>query len=469
MAFPLGKFLSLDNLPTGVPDTMIKATVDPSKIRFKSGSNVTDWEILESRFQGSISTPGSTIAWSEGNPIYTRWRICADRQSNLPGSPATLALESMIMTAGLTLESLSSEARSVVSSGSARTLLLWISNVSWYGPALVYDLVTSPGLYTREGEYALTPSDTVLRWHLQLVLELTRRGDYSDGEGWTKYMKAPFLVNSNTILPYNLIVPTSADPSFCKPSGRDYFIKICQDGKIYNVIDNGTITISRGPRKGFRLDLGRRRRESLDRLPCPTAPSKYSPIPHPLMRLSRLALPLGASEEAIERAVSVFSMSVTKDTQAGYATSARHYIAAEKALGRSFSLPPSPSEMVFLVSYLVSLKLEHKTIRSYLSGIRFYLLSMGVATPPKLPSLAEQLIVGLEKGNRNPMQIALKKTRRAITVHMLKIIEHAIATHSSWSTYEKSLRWSVLLVAWWGSFRQGCKQIMCLTLTLTFN
>ena len=173
------------------------------------------------------------------------------------------------------------------------------------------------------------------------------------------------------------------------------------------------------------------------------------------MRLSRSALPPGSSSKMIESAVEAFSCSVAKETQSGYATAARHYLAAEKALGRPFAMPPKDEEMVFLVTFLLNKNLACTTIRSYLAGIRFYLLSHGIATPPPLPVLAEQILCGFEKASRNPEKAAAKKTKRAITVEMLKLLEHAIATHPTWSPYERSLRWSVFLVAWWGSFRIG--------------
>ena len=38
---------------------------------------------------------------------------------------------------------------------------------------------------------------------------------------------------------------------------------------------------------------------------------------------------------------------------------------------------------------------------------------------------------------------------------MLKLIENTIARRQDWSTFEQSLRFSVSLLAWWGSFRLG--------------
>ena len=147
--------------------------------------------------------------------------------------------------------------------------------------------------------------------------------------------------------------------------------------------DMSNFIIWSGKRKGTCLDFTKRAQKRIR--PNSAAPSKYSTVPHPLMRLSRMALPPEANSQDNELAVGNFSKSVTRDTQSGYATAARHYLAAERALGRSFSLPPTEKEMVYLVNFLTKKELDPKTIRSYLSGIRFYLLSMGIATPPNLP------------------------------------------------------------------------------------
>ena len=173
------------------------------------------------------------------------------------------------------------------------------------------------------------------------------------------------------------------------------------------------------------------------------------------MRLSRLALPPEADNTFVKKAINSFSTSVTVQTQTGYASAARAYIQAENALGRPFSLPPTDQEMIFLMSFLINKNLEPSTIRNYLSGIRFYLFSMGLANPPALPQLANQLLAGYEKDKINPQLKAAKKTRRAITIEMLKLLEHSIACQDVWSDFEKSLRWTVILVAWWGSFRIG--------------
>ena len=211
------------------------------------------------------------------------------------------------------------------------------------------------------------------------------------------------------------------------------------------------IRIRSGKRKGLLLDLKKRKMKG--GLPQNNAKPKYSSVPHPLMRLSRSALPSNASYEMTERAVGVFSTSVTLNTQCGYATAARHYFAAEEELGQKFGSPPSESEMVFLTTFLINKGLSVPTIRGYLAGIRYYLLSVGVSTPPKLPPLAEQLLVGRHNQVKNPVASALKKTRRAISLDMLRLLGHAVAISDKWSGFEKSLRWAVFLSAFWGSFR----------------
>ena len=150
----------------------------------------------------------------------------------------------------------------------------------------------------------------------------------------------------------------------------------------------------KGKHKGLVLDLRRHRLNSRVSLPTPTAPPKYSTIPHPLLKLKGSALPPEASREDRERAIASFSSSVTKDTQKGYATAVRHYNAAHESLGRKFCIPPSSQEMVYFINFLLAKNLTPATVRHYISALRFYHLSQGVGTPDKLPALAEQLIVG---------------------------------------------------------------------------
>ena len=286
---------------------------------------------------------------------------------------------------------------------------------------------------------------------MQFIMQRTRMGNYAQSDNWERWLKAPCRLYPETKCNVNLIVPRTEQPIFVQPTGNEmltfysFVLKTNVDtGSDYQQNGN-VITISQGKRKGFQLDLGLRRAKAArkDKVsPIDSAPPKYSSVPHPLLKLSRTALPAEVSEDHYERAVANFSCSVTKKVQTNYATAVRHYLAAEVELGRKFGSPPTQTEMVFLTTFLLGKGLKMDTVRSYLSAIRFYLLSQGVASPPRLPLLAEQLINGKAKANRNPNLVAIKKQRRAITIEMLSLLGHAISQRDDWSEHEKSLLWS---------------------------
>ena len=54
------------------PDTVVSASIHPSQIQFRLGSNVGDWVRIEEMFRDSLASPGAKIVWPEGCGIYTR-------------------------------------------------------------------------------------------------------------------------------------------------------------------------------------------------------------------------------------------------------------------------------------------------------------------------------------------------------------------------------------------------------------
>ena len=90
-----------------------------------------------------------------------------------------------------------------------------------------------------------------------------------------------------------------------------------------------------------------------------------------------------------------------------------------------------------------------------MSGLRFVMLSRGNHSSLTRSDLTPQLLAGSANGKKDAKEEALKCKRRPITLNMLVLLQHAIASNSTWSSYEKSLRWSVILLAYWGSFRMG--------------
>ena len=61
-----------DEKAAGTGETVISVQENPENIKIRPGSNVSEWELMEERFRETLSSPGSTIEWSEGNAIYTR-------------------------------------------------------------------------------------------------------------------------------------------------------------------------------------------------------------------------------------------------------------------------------------------------------------------------------------------------------------------------------------------------------------
>ena len=82
-------------------------------------------------------------------------------------------------------------------------------------------------------------------------------------------------------------------------------------------------------------------------------------------------------------------------------------------------------------------------------------MARGVTSPPPLPALATQLIKGSSNSQKDAKKAANAKTRRAITIDILTLLENSIARNETWSAYEKSLRFTVMLLAWWGTLRLG--------------
>ena len=189
--------------------------------------------------------------------------------------------------------------------------------------------------------------------------------------------------------------------------------------------------------------------------PCPSAPPKYTEVPHRLLKLDKAVLPVGAPIEEYNRAVENFSSSITHETQKVYATTARHVLAAEERLGRKFSIPPSAKEQLFFLSYLQGKSLKAQTVSNYMSAFRYVAMSRGALVPLKLTSLASQILAGAANSERNAEKEAKNQDKRAITLEMLSLLSHSIAKREDWSNFEKSLRFAVSLLAFWGTFRLG--------------
>ena len=95
------------------------------------------------------------------------------------------------------------------------------------------------------------------------------------------------------------------------------------------------------------------------------------------------------------------------------------------------------------------------SMQSYLSAPRFIALSRGAQSHTPMPALATQLMSGVANMRKDAVREALKCRTLPITLNMLTLLCNRIAIHPSWSPYEKSLRWSTMILVYWGSFRMG--------------
>ena len=157
----------------------------------------------------------------------------------------------------------------------------------------------------------------------------------------------------------------------------------------------------------------------------------------------------------LEKTRDVFSCSIARKSQQKYATAVRHLKAAEVTLGRSFSMPMTDAERAYLTAYMVGKGLQKETVQNYLSNLRFYELAQGMPNLAKNSELTHHILIGAENRARNPITASLKKERRPITIQMLRLIGHSLAVNEKWNVFEKSLIWTVALLAFWGSFRCG--------------
>ena len=370
-----------------------------------------------------------------------------------------MTLEAIVIEDGKVFESLPAASKAELTKGSSKTFFLWTKSARWLAPSPQTELMTTPGINMRNA--GVPPTDYILRFVLYWIIELTRRGGHIESSlDWTTYIGNPFSVKAPFTVPFGFVIHSSDSPSFVKPAGEKMSVSLNNQSRGADLI-----TIRSVKRAGLVIDLKRRQASSgrgmskrqRVSLPTESAVTKYNPIPHPLLRLHRQALPPQASEEDYERAAANFSCSITHRTQSGYATTARHLAAAELSLGHSFSNPPTPEEQLFFLNYLQGKGLKPDTVRNYMSAFKFVVMSRGATEPGKLSSLASQLLVGGSNREKDALKEATKKSKRAITIDMLKLIKISISRRQDWSTFEQSLHFSVSLLAWWGSFRPRFK------------
>ena len=374
-----------------------------------------------------------------------------------------LVLEAAIFEDGYVWPSQGEPVKAAMEKSSSSAVPLWEIPVSWHRPLPNLSLLTTPGInyFSTDG---LACTDPQLRWGMSWVINECRKGKaITSGSEWTEYIKAPTPTYPTRPTRHSFVVTFSPDPVFSgQNSGRRIVSVVGQasDSSNKDSINplNDKISVVRA---GKVVNIIKPSKRQLARKATPTALPKYCSTPRPQFRLSSSALPLGSSAELIEAASKAFASSVSTRTQSNYNTALNHLEKAETLLGRKFCNPPLESEIAYFVSYLIQKGLSKPTIMNYMSGLRFIMMSRGSHSPTPASPLTSQLLSGMVNIKKDAVKEATKCRRRPITLNMLILLRHAIATHPTWTPYQKSLRWSVILLGFWGSFRMGelvCKE-----------
>lgn len=377
-----------------------------------------------------------------------------EQTNSPPWSTARLVLEAAVLEGGWTYPSLAMPVKNIMEKSASAAIPLWEASVSWYGPMPAFSLATSPGVEMSADSGAC--SDTFLRWCVAHALNECRKGkEITSSDEWKKYMEDPKGTYPSSAPRYEVVIPYSSDVVFCSINAGKTIGGKVQARPLNNSIDGKVlktkvIEVTRGNKR-----IMIQKPSSRKRIAEPTARPKYCQIPKPHFELSKEAFPAGTSDQMIKQARAAFASSVSSSSQSCYTSAYNHLLQAEAQLGRRFSSPPLEAEISYYTAYLIQKNISKPSIQSYLSGLRFATLARGAQSHTPMPPLAAQLMSGVANMGKNAMEEAMKCRRRPITLNMLILLRSSIANHPSWSQLEKSLRWSTMLLCYWGSFRMG--------------
>ena len=380
-----------------------------------------------------------------------RFRLLPKHSTENPIASPSIVLEAAILPKGLTYASIPTPSKMKMNKSSSSAIKLLEIHAEWYTPLPTLFLHTRPGInYISPNITAVV--DFVVRWSMAWIDQEGRKGStISSAEEWTKYLDEPVLTYPDTSVPYNLVVIRSTNPLMVEPKSGNLKHTVPKTDVGQDSPTNSFIV----KRKGQKMVLQHGGLRKSKVLPKPTAKPKYSSDPHPLFKLDSSALPPGTPQSMIDSASGHFAASVSVSTLSTYKTALVHLEKLESILGKKFASPPTEEEMILFSSYLANRNIAKSTILSYTSGLRYITLARGAAHHTKMPELGAQIITGASNLKKDARAEAAKPKRRPVTLLMLKLLQHAISSHKVWTDFEKSLRWSCMLLAYWGSFRMG--------------
>jgi hypothetical protein len=123
----------------------------------------------------------------------------------------------------------------------------------------------------------------------------------------------------------------------------------------------------------------------------------------------------------------------------------------QKKQHRFFS-QPSPTDICDFIDFILRKNLKSSSAKSYVSSLAFYLNLRNLDSQCCSDFLVKTVLRGAE--NMEFYKSFSKGCRKTMTLPLLKILSHSIAT-KSWNNQDKQCFWTAFAVAFYGSFRFG--------------
>ena len=429
--FPFKALFNTVPRESGDDDTEICFTVDPSSINWPENKCVTEWTDIRECFRDLHVSQGAII---DLRNVLVRWRLRSNLSQDGRSSP-TLLLEAIaVPDSDGSWDAVPETKKFFLSDNGSAAIMLWHCDVHWYSPMPDNKLETAAG-FSRISLEVPTPSEFIYRWLIQAVFSESDLGrSVESNEEFWAYWKSPCLYDQRLQIVYWLNYPfpdCSVPPATGYEKGRaTSYHTFSRNGKVFT--------------RSIQLHKA----------------NKYNILPKSNNPRSRF-LPLDAPSRLESLASNLFNASVAKSTAKSFTTASNHISKLEIELGRKFDWPLSDQDLNLVIAYLIDKGIQPATVNNYLAGVKRLSYSHGVNNPSPVSSLGKLMLQGHKNLSRNPILAVKKNVHRPVTIPLLRLLAHVLATKWMGNNFERQAFWTICLVAFWGSFRMG--ELLCQT------
>ena len=425
--FSLGNLLHLEERSNGSDEAQVEVIIDPTAVDIKSNFSVSEWKPITTLFKDIHVTQGAGVTWSN---ILGRFRIRANLMGDGSSSPL-LILEAIVLSDG-TWNALPESKKIKISSSNSSAIVLTSVELNWFSPMPKYKLPTVAGIMRSSLEVPL-PTEFEYRWVLQAVFVMTEGGEaLSSKESYMAYWERPVHSFPSNQTVFVLNFPFYQAGPVPSVQGKKENRKL-----IWNLTRNGKCFVRAKPAE---------------------RPSKYNVLPKKNFKLGQV-LPKDSPANLSLLVDNLFNASIASSTSSSYSTAANHVSKLEKEIGREFSWPLSSQDSLMITTYLISKGIKYKSVKSYLNGVRRLAISKGVFSPAPQSQLQKAVLRGCENIQRDPLKEVANATHRPMSIPLLRIIGHHIATKWDKDLFERHAFWAACTVGFWGTLRIG--ELLC--------